>query len=74
VRRSSVGFDLFKLISGKLKADAAVRQEIKHEFERKISELIARINEIAAVIRNATNKDVLVIIDDLDKLDSRESE
>lgn len=66
---TSVGFDLFKLISGKLKADAAVRQEIKHEFERKISELIARINEIAAVIRNATNKDVLVIIDDLDKLD-----
>jgi nucleoside-triphosphatase THEP1 len=66
---TSVGFDLFKFISGKLKADAAVRQEIKQEFERKISELIARINEIAAVIRNATNKDILVIIDDLDKLD-----
>jgi hypothetical protein len=66
---TSVGFDLFNLISGKLKADATVRQEIKHEFERKISELIAQINIIAAVIRNATNKDVLVIIDDLDKLD-----
>jgi energy-coupling factor transporter ATP-binding protein EcfA2 len=66
---TSAGFDLFKLISGKLKADATVRQEIKQEFERKISELIARINEIAAVIRNATNKDILVIIDDLDKLD-----
>jgi nucleoside-triphosphatase THEP1 len=66
---TSAGFDLFKLISGKLKADATVRQEIKQEFERKISELIARINEIAAVIQNATNKDILVIIDDLDKLD-----
>ena len=66
---TSVGFDLFKLISGKLKADATVRQEIKHEFEGKISELIARINEIAAVIQVATDKDVLVIIDDLDKLD-----
>lgn len=66
---TSVGFDLFKLISGKLKADAVVRQEIKQEFERKISELVARINEIAAVIYGASKKEILVIIDDLDKLE-----
>lgn len=66
---TSVGFDLFKIISGKLKADAVVRQEIKHEFERKVSELVARINEIAAIIQVAIKKDVLVIIDDLDKLE-----
>ncbi|BBD59671.1 AAA ATPase [Nostoc sp. HK-01] len=66
---TSLGFDLLKLISNKLKADAAVRYEIKQEFERKISDLIARINEIAAVIHVATRKDVLVIIDDLDKLE-----
>jgi nucleoside-triphosphatase THEP1 len=66
---SSVGFDLFKLISGKLKADAAVRNEIKQEFERKISELVERINEIAAVITMSSKKEVLVIIDDLDKLE-----
>ncbi|NEO97586.1 MAG: ATP-binding protein [Symploca sp. SIO2E9] len=65
----AAGFDLFKLISGKLKADAAVRHEIKQEFERKISELCERINEIAALIQLDTDKDVLVIIDDLDKLD-----
>lgn len=66
---TSVGFDLFKIISGKLKADAVVRQEIKQEFERKVSDLVARINEIAAVIQVASKKDVLVIIDDLDKLE-----
>ncbi|MBD2540373.1 P-loop NTPase fold protein [Coleofasciculus sp. FACHB-SPT36] len=66
---TSAGFDLFKIIGGKLKADAAIRHEIKQEFERKISELVARINEIAAVIQASTNKDVLVIIDDLDKIE-----
>ncbi|MCL1473438.1 ATP-binding protein [Argonema antarcticum] len=66
---TSVGFDLFKIISGKLKADAVVRQEIKQEFERKVSDLVARINEIAAIIQVASKKEVLVIIDDLDKLE-----
>ena len=65
----SIGFDLLKLISSKLKADASVRDEIKQEFERKLSDLVARINEIAALIQAATQQNVLVIIDDLDKLD-----
>ncbi|MEH2365041.1 ATP-binding protein [Nostoc sp.] len=65
----SIGFDLLKLISSKLKADASVRDEIKQEFERKLSDLVARINEIAALIQAATKQNVLVIIDDLDKLD-----
>ncbi len=65
----STGFDLLKLITAKLKADAAVRYEIKQEFERKITDLVARINEIAAVIQVTTKKDVLVMIDDLDKLE-----
>jgi len=63
------GFDLLKVIGGKLKVDGTVRNEIKQEFERNISELVGRINEIAASIESAINKDVLVMIDDLDKLD-----
>ena len=65
----SIGFNLFKLIAGRLKADATIRNEIKQEFVRKVSDLIAQINIIAAVIQNATQKEILVIIDDLDKLD-----
>lgn len=63
------GFNLLKIISSKLKVDAAVRHEIKQEFERKISDLVARINEIAASIQVAAKREVLVIIDDLDKLE-----
>ncbi len=64
-----VGFNLLNLIKTKLKADAKIRDEIKQEFERKISDLVARINEIAAIIQLKTKQEVLVIIDDLDKLD-----
>lgn len=65
---ASVGFD-FKLISGKLKTESVIREEIKQEFERNVSDLVAKLNEIAATIQVASQKDVLVIIDDLDKLD-----
>ncbi|MBE9177429.1 ATP-binding protein [Oculatella sp. LEGE 06141] len=66
---AGAGFDLFKFISGKLKTEATIRNEIKHEFERNISDLVGRLNEIAALVEAATQKQVLVIIDDLDKLD-----
>ena len=65
----SVGFDLFNIITGKLKTEASIRNELKREFERNISELVAKLNEIAAIIQGASKKEVLVIIDDLDKLD-----
>ena len=66
---ASGGFNLFQFIAGKLKLDATVRNEIKEEFQRNISELVGRINEIAATIETASGKNILVIIDDLDKLD-----
>ncbi|MGB3293028.1 MAG: P-loop NTPase fold protein [Phormidesmis sp.] len=66
---AEVGFNLFSIIQNKLKAEATVRNELKREFERKVSELVGQINAIAAAIENATDKQILVIIDDLDKLD-----
>jgi energy-coupling factor transporter ATP-binding protein EcfA2 len=65
----SIGFKFFELITGKLKSEASVRHEIRQEFENNITELVAKLNEIAAVIQDAAKKEVLVIIDDLDKLD-----
>lgn len=61
------GFD-FKFIKGILKTEASVRDEIKQEFEPRISDLVNRINLIVAQIQ-ATQGKVLVIIDDLDKID-----
>jgi energy-coupling factor transporter ATP-binding protein EcfA2 len=59
----------FATIKAKLKANAVIRDEIKTEFARRISDLTDRINEIAAVIQAASGQPILVIIDDLDKLD-----
>ena len=63
------GFNLFKIIRGKMQADASIREEIKQEFKNKVSDLIAKLNEIAAAIEFATKKEVIAIIDDLDKID-----
>jgi energy-coupling factor transporter ATP-binding protein EcfA2 len=73
--QAGVGFSLASIlkflaeIRSKLKLNALVRDEIKTEFLRRISDLTDRINEIGVVIQEAADKPVLVIIDDLDKLD-----
>lgn len=66
---TSVSLNFLEILMGKLKADATIRGEIKQKFQRKITDLIARINEIAATISSTTSKEIIVIIDDLDKLE-----
>jgi energy-coupling factor transporter ATP-binding protein EcfA2 len=56
-------------IKSTLKINSAIRQEISIEFSRRTSDLVAQINQLQAFIENATGQQVLVIIDDLDKLD-----
>lgn len=56
-------------IKSKLKINSVIRQEISIEFGRRISDLVAQINQLQAYIENATGQQVLVMIDDLDKLD-----
>ncbi|MEL7353680.1 MAG: P-loop NTPase fold protein [Cyanobacteria bacterium P01_A01_bin.116] len=58
-----------KAVKSTLKVSSVIRDELKQEFEPKISELVAQINAIAAAIQNGTGKELLVIIDDMDKLD-----
>jgi energy-coupling factor transporter ATP-binding protein EcfA2 len=53
----------------KLKTESTSREEVKQTFENKLSELIAKIEQIAGLIKAQTQKTVLVVIDDLDKLD-----
>jgi hypothetical protein len=55
-------------VKSKLKINSVVRNEIKTEFDRKISDLVAQINLIKTYIENETDQKILVIIDDLDKL------
>jgi energy-coupling factor transporter ATP-binding protein EcfA2 len=63
------GGDIFKFITAKLKREETFRAEVKRTFERKVSVLVDKANEIAGCIQAATQKPVLVVIDDLDKLD-----
>ncbi len=59
----------FAWVKGILKTNAVIRNEIKLKFERKISDLVNNINQIATTIQTASDKPVLVIIDDIDKID-----
>lgn len=63
------GNDIFKLITLKLQQERTFRKELERTYEKKLSELVRNIDLLAATIQNATKKPVLVIIDDLDKLD-----
>jgi energy-coupling factor transporter ATP-binding protein EcfA2 len=56
-------------IKSKLKINSETRKQISIEFASKTSELVAKINQLQSYIEIATNQQVLVIIDDLDKLD-----
>ncbi len=56
-------------IKSKLKVNSETRRQISIEFASKISELVAKINELQSYIESGSGKQVLVIIDDLDKLD-----
>lgn len=68
-KEAGVGGDILKLVTAKLKSESTFREEIKRTYERRISELVEKVEKIALCIQQATKKDVLVIIDDLDKLD-----
>jgi hypothetical protein len=59
----------FAKLKATLKANSVIREEIKVEFARRISDLVDRVNDIAIAIQAASGKEVLVVIDDLDKLD-----
>ncbi|MEL6929986.1 MAG: AAA family ATPase [Cyanobacteria bacterium J06600_6] len=63
-------FDVFLAwIKGALKTNSTIRDEIKTKFERRISDLVSNIEQISAVIQAESQKPILVIIDDLDKVD-----
>ena len=65
----SLGADLYGFITGKLQKEQAFREEVKETYQKRVSDLSRQIDLIAAAIQGATQKEVLVIIDDLDKLD-----
>jgi energy-coupling factor transporter ATP-binding protein EcfA2 len=67
-------FDLFGLIKLKLQTDNTVRDEIKTKFTKNPRDLIDTLNLIATEVALACGKEIVVIIDDLDKLELKDVE
>jgi hypothetical protein len=63
------GFDFWGFLKSKLKAEASIREVIETKFKRDFRDLIDTLNLIATEVSLACKKEILVIIDDLDKLD-----
>jgi energy-coupling factor transporter ATP-binding protein EcfA2 len=68
--KGGAGFELkFLEFSAKLQQEKSFRDELESTFVKKISDLVGKIDRLAAAIQIKTKKPVIVIIDDLDKLD-----
>jgi nucleoside-triphosphatase THEP1 len=65
----AAGVDVFGFLTGQLQKEQTFREEIRETYKRSVADLAKQIDLIAAAIYSATRKKVLVIIDDLDKLD-----
>lgn len=66
-----LGFEIefLDVFTAKLQREHSFRDELEKTFEKKISDLVGKIDRLAAAIQIKTKKPVIVIIDDLDKLD-----
>jgi len=64
-----VGFDFWSFLKSKLKAEASIREVIETKFKRDFRDLINTVNLIAMEVSLVCKKEIVVIIDDLDKLD-----
>ena len=66
------GIDLFNMIKGNLKTEQSTKEEIKTKFTQNFRDLIDTLNAIATEIKLATKREILVIVDDLDKFEPEE--
>jgi energy-coupling factor transporter ATP-binding protein EcfA2 len=70
--KSEMGLGIDKLLNLatlKFQKEQAFRDEIEQVYEKKVADLVGKADRIAAAIETTTKKPVLVVIDDLDKMD-----
>lgn len=60
---------LFLTLMGKIKTETTSKIEIRKKIEPKVSELINIINDVITEIEKTTGKQVLIVIDNLEKTD-----
>jgi energy-coupling factor transporter ATP-binding protein EcfA2 len=65
-----LGIDkLLQLATLNFQKEQSFRDEIEKVYEKRVTDLVGKADRIAAAIETTTKKPVLVVIDDLDKLD-----
>ena len=67
-RGKEAKFSLGKIIGLKLSREATTRQILRAELDQKISDLIQRLNWMILDIEDKSGKNLVIIVDDLDKL------
>ena len=70
--KSEIGLgvnQLLQVVTLKFQQEQAFRDEIERVYEKRVADLVGKADRIAAAIQTTTQKPVLVVIDDLDKLD-----
>ncbi|MFZ2473228.1 MAG: hypothetical protein WAW52_14960 [Methanothrix sp.] len=66
--QSSAGLSLSQIVILKLSREAKTRQCLRTELDQKISDLIQKLNWLIVDIEKKSGKDLVIIVDDLDKL------
>lgn len=66
--QASAGLSFSKVIMLKLSREAKTREYVRKELDQKISDLIQRLNWLILDVEEKLDKQIVVIVDDLDKL------
>jgi len=56
-------------LEAKIAAEASTREQVRERVEMRLSELIERINYMLDAIRRRVQENVLIVVEDIDKLD-----
>lgn len=67
-RQSSAGLSWSQILTLKLSRESKTRECLRKELDQKISDLIQRLNWLIIDIEDKADKQIVVIVDDLDKL------
>ncbi|MDM8554307.1 AAA family ATPase [Desulfococcaceae bacterium HSG7] len=73
IKEAEVGASLLKSISFKIKVEPESRDTIRKKFKKQLEKLQQNISAVCKEIIKLMQKDVLIIIDDLDKLQNEEA-
>ncbi len=66
--QSSAGLSWSQILTLKLSREAKTRECLRKELDQKISDLIQRLNWLIVDIEERSGKELVIIVDDLDKL------